>query len=107
MLCNKKIESMVSQISSNIDRLEQELKENYKKLIRLSTDFDEITAQFIRLKREPLSEPEKDYQTTCFVEQLNVQIDRNFGSERDANLIFEAAMAVMEETSTTVAMTRN
>lgn len=107
MFCNKKIDSMLSTISSNIDQLEQELKEEYKKLIRISTDFDDIAAQFICLQRETLSKPEKDYETTCFVEKLCVQIDTTFGSERDTNLIFEAAMAVMDETSAAVEMTRN
>ena len=107
MFCNKKIDAMVSHISSNIDQLEQDLKEEYKKLIRISTDFDDIAAQFILLNTEPLSEPEKDYETTCFVEKLCVQINTTFGSERDTNLIFDAAMAVMDETSAAVTMTRN
>ncbi len=107
MYRNEKIESMSSLISCNIDRLEQELKEEYKKLIRISTDFDEIAAQFILLQREPISEPEKEYETTTIVDKLYVQINTTFGSKRDSKLIFEAAMAVMDETSTAVAMSRN
>ena len=107
MYCNEKIDSMLSLISTNIDQFEQKLKEEYKKLIRISTDFDEIAAQFIRLQRKSLSEPEKEYETTTIVDKLCVQISTTFGSERDAKLIFEAAMAVMDETSTAVAMSRN
>lgn len=107
MYCNEKIDSMLSLISTNIDQLEQELKEEYKKLIRISTEFDEIAAQFILLQRKSLSEPEKEYETTSIVDKLYLQISTTFGSERDANLIFEAAMAVMDETSNAVAMSRN
>ena len=107
MFRNEKIESMMSAISSKIDLMEQELKEEYKRLIRISSEFDEITGQYIQLQHKPLSEPEKDYETTCFVEKLCVQITTTFGSERDTNLIFEAAMAVMDENSTAAEMTRN
>ena len=107
MYCNDKIDSMVSAISSNIDQLERELKEEYKKLIRISTDFDEIAAQFILLERKSLSEPEKEYETTSIVDKLYMQINDTFGPERDAKLIFEAAMAVMDETSTAATMSRN
>lgn len=98
---------MLSLISSNIDQLEHELREEYKKLIRISTDFDEIAAQFILLDRKTLSEPEKEYETTSIVDKLYVQISTTFGSDRDAKLIFEAAMAVMDETSTAIEMSRN
>ena len=88
MYRNERLESMLSQVSSNIDQLEQELKEEYKKLIRISTDFDEIAAQFFLLQRKTISEIEKEYETTSIVDQLWMQISTTFGSERDAKLIF-------------------
>lgn len=107
MNSNEKIAAMMTNISSNIDKLEQELKEEYKKLIRISTDFDEIAAQFVVLQRRSLSEPEKEYETTYIVDKLHEQISTTFGTERDVKLIFEAAIAVMDETTTAAAASRN
>ena len=107
MYRTEKINSMLSLISGNIDRLEQELKEEYKKLIQISADFDEIATQFVLLQRKPISEREKEYEATSIANKLWAQINTTFGSDHDAKLISEAAMSVMDETSSSAVMSRN
>ena len=107
MYRTEKINSMLSLISSNIDRLERELKEEYKKLILISTDFDEIATQFVLLQRKPLSEREKEYEATSIADKLWAHVSTTFGSEHDTKLIFEVAMSVMDETAASVVMSRN
>ena len=97
----------MSQITGNIDQLEQSLKEEYKKLIRVSTDVDEIAAQFVGLDRRSMSELEKEYETTSIVDRLHMQISSTFGPDRDLNLIYQAAIAVMDETTAAAAASRN
>jgi len=102
-----KIDTMVSEISSNIERLEQDLKEEYKRLIRISSDFDDIATDFVLLERKSLSQAEKEYETTTIVDRLCARLGMTFGPDRDTLFILEAAMAVMDENSSAAMAPRN
>lgn len=107
MYRDNKIETMLSEIAANVERMEQELKEEYKKLIRISSDFDDIAAEFILLERKALPPEVKEEETTTIVDRLCERLDMTYGQERDTFFILEAAMAVMEETSSAAVMSRN
>ena len=98
---------MLSEITANVERKEQSLKEEYKKLIRISSDFDGISEKFISLERQSLPPEERDEEVTNLVERLCAQLDTTYGSDRDNTLIFEAAMAVMKENSSLASASRN
>ena len=107
MIRSSKIEEMAAGISANIQRLEQELMEEYKKLIRISPEFDDIAADFVVLARKSLPPEVKDYETTAILDRLHERIGETFGQSRDPVLILEAAVSVMQETSTAALETRN
>lgn len=107
MLRKNRIDEMMSAISGNIEHLERELQEEYKMLFRISSDFEDIAADFILLDRKFLSQVEKEYETTSIVDRLHARISTTFGPEADTLFIMEAAMAVMDENSSAAAMSRN
>ena len=103
----EKMDSMVSDISANIEQLERNLKEEYKRLFRVSPDFDAIATEFVLLERKSLSPAEKEYETTTIVDRLCVRLGMTFGPERDTLFILDAAMAVMDENTSAAMTSRN
>jgi len=103
----EKMDAMVSEISANIEKLEHDLKEEYKRLFRVSSDFDAIATEFILLERQSLPQAEKEYQTTTIVDRLCVRLGMKFGPDRDPLFILEAAMAVMDENTSAAMTSRN
>ncbi len=97
MLRKREINDMAAGISARIQQLEAELKEEYKKLIRISSDFDDIAAELVVLERKRLPESVKQYEVTALLDRLHVQVGKTFGCERDQEFILEAAVDVMEE----------
>lgn len=107
MLSKKNMNDMLSEIKNNVERIEKELREEYRKLIRFSSDFDEISVDFIALERRSLPKDEKDEVVNVLAERLSARLDATYGSDHDTVLIFEAAMDVMEETASAAVASRN
>lgn len=101
------IEAMLSEISANIEEKEQSLKDEYKKLIRISSDFDDISEKFMSLERQTMPPEDRDEKVTNLVDRLSAQLDMIYGTDRDNSFIFEAAMAVMQENSSAAIMSRD
>ena len=98
---------MLADIKNNVERIEKELREEYRKLIRFSSEFDAISADFIVLERRALPKDEKDEEVTVLAERLSARLDATYGGDHDTVLIFEAAMDVMEETATAAVYSPN
>ncbi|MBV1868970.1 MAG: hypothetical protein KUG69_13865 [Marinosulfonomonas sp.] len=97
MYRSEKLDLMAAEISANIEQLERGLKEEYKRLFRVSSDFNDIATDFVLLERKTLTQAEKEYETTTIVDRLCARLGMTFGPERDTLFILEAAMAVMDE----------
>ena len=107
MYRDEKMEIMLCKIAANVDRMEQELKEEYKKLIRLSSEFDDITSDFVLLERQELSAGEKEDATTLIIERLRERLNLTFGPERESACVWEAALSVMDESASAAVLPFN
>lgn len=97
MYRSKKVEEMAAEISANIERLENQLKEEYKRFIRFSPEFDDIAIDLVLLKRETLSNEMKEYEATTITDRLLTKLDTRFGLDRDNLAIRQAALDVVDE----------
>lgn len=107
MYRKKQIGTLLAEIAGNIEQMELDLKEEYKKLIRMSSDFEDIATDLILLERKSLPQSLKEYETQSIVDRLHARIGSTFGQERDSFLIMEAALSVMDENTSATLMSRN
>lgn len=107
MHSERKIDAMLREATANILRIEQNLRDEYTKLIRISPDFNDIVTEIVILERQALSPSEKHEETSMIAERLRQRLDITFGPERNSEIIWDAAMDVMKENSSSATMSYN
>jgi len=103
----EKVDLLLSEIAANIQKLEQDLKDEYKRLIQTSPDFDDVSCEFVMLERKALSPDENEYQVAKIVDRFCARLCKALGPERDTFLMMQAALAVVDETSNAARTSRD
>jgi hypothetical protein len=107
MYRSEKLDAMLSEVSANIEEIEFKLKEEYKRFIRISSEFGNFAAELVSLERKCLSPAIQDYETVAITDKLCARLGATFGPERDKCLVMEAAIAVINENGVAAAVVRN
>ena len=107
MYRSEKLDAMLSEVSANIKKMEQKLKDEYKRFILISSEFGDFSAEIVLLEKKHLSPALQNFEAIAITDKLCARLGATFGPEHHQFLMVEAAMAVIEENGTAAAFFRN